>query len=179
MTRARELPLWFIAVVCTALTLAPKSSDAQSDAEILADLRSCSSLARDRARLACFDGLLTVEYVAPSAVASASSPDASTKTVTDPPRSTAGVISLDQRAEPSPVEKDGPTTLMIVEVNAALAGAARFLTDTGQLLIQTSGSTPRSGYPDVPFQATLESGTLGSQFLRVSERRRVRVKFAE
>jgi hypothetical protein len=68
---------------------------------------------------------------------------------------------------------------MIVDLNAELPGAARFVTDTGEVLVQTSGGTPRGGFPEVPFEARLETGTFGSLFLGISERRRVRVRFAD
>lgn len=68
---------------------------------------------------------------------------------------------------------------MIVDLNASRPGAARFVTAAGEVLVQTSGGTPRGGFPEVPFEASLEDGAFGSLFLGVSERRRVRVKWAD
>lgn len=68
---------------------------------------------------------------------------------------------------------------MIVDLTADRPGDARFITETGQVLIQTSGGTPPGGYPDVPFEATLEDGAFGSLFLGIRERRRIRVKWVD
>ena len=67
-----------------------------------------------------------------------------------------------------------PGRITIVDVNDDLPGAARFTADSGRVFVQTSGGTPRGGYPDVPFEARIGDGAFGSLFLYVSARRRVR-----
>jgi hypothetical protein len=67
----------------------------------------------------------------------------------------------------------------IVEINPQLNGDATFVTDTGQVYVQTSGREPPGGYPALPFETTLRDGALGSLFLYLSERQRVRVRIAE
>lgn len=66
-------------------------------------------------------------------------------------------------------------TLRIVEMRTRIPGAARFITDDGRVFVQTSGGSNYRNYPDVPFDATLEDGALGSTFLRLGPRLRVRV----
>ena len=66
-------------------------------------------------------------------------------------------------------------TVMIVEMNTRIPGAARFITDDGRVFLQTSGGGNYRNYPDVPFEAALEDGALDSTFLRLGPRLRVRV----
>ena len=67
----------------------------------------------------------------------------------------------------------------IVEMTTRIPGAARFITDDGRVFIQTSGGSNYRNFPDVPFPATLEDGALGSNFLRLGPRLRVRVRAVE
>ena len=74
------------------------------------------------------------------------------------------------RSEPA----EAPT-LRIVEMRTRIPGAARFVADDGRVFVQTSGGSNYRNFPDVPFDATLEPGALGSTFLRLGPRLRVRV----
>jgi len=212
MTRARGILVSLVASACTPLMLSAQSSDAQSDAETLADIRSCGSLERDRARLACFDGVLAAERTAtgaavptgrsevtqaaapPRSVASetpvaaaarAAAPASRGAVTTEASAEPARGAAIDsnavrnERAKPASADDDGSRTITIVGLNDDLPGAARFVTDSGRVLLQTSGGTPRGGFPDLPFEATLEPGALGSLFLGVSERRRIRVRWVD
>ena len=67
----------------------------------------------------------------------------------------------------------------IVELSTRMPGAARFITDDGQVFVQTSGGSNYRNFPDVPFTATLEDGALGSTFLRLGPRLRVRIRIVE
>jgi hypothetical protein len=134
---------------------------------VLADLRACGTLARDGARLACFDGVLAAEGAfAPRAAAAARAiPD-------ETPRGTTQTLEREER-------DDDRRTVTIVEINPMLSGVTTFVTATGQVYVQTSGGEPPGGYPGLPFETTVRGGALGSLFLYLSERRRVRVKMAE
>jgi hypothetical protein len=54
-------------------------------------------------------------------------------------------------------------TIVVTEVHLRTPTYAIFITDNGQTWEQTSGG--RGRYPEVPFEATLEAGSLGSTFL--------------
>lgn len=192
---ARVLKSLCLSIACAAC-LAPGNSTAQTDAETLADLRACRSVERDRARLACFDGVFAAaEGVDDSSRTSqADTGDASRAPVQqvaasrEPAEAQASSASPPQErierqvasADPPPPQEDAARRIVtIVDLNADRPGGARFLTDTGRVLIQTSGGGNRRDYPSVPFEATLEEGTLGSQFLDYGGRRRIRVRIAD
>ena len=80
-----------------------------------------------------------------------------------------------REARTARLESAEAPTLTIVEMNTRIPGAARFITDDGRVFLQTSGGSNYRNYPDVPFDATLEDGALGSTFLRLGPRLRVRV----
>lgn len=184
-------------LLVTVTGLAQNAS--RPNADVLADLEACSTLERDRARLACFDGVLAAERsgtpssepangdASPTPSAAAEPKTAARAPATPEPRTAAAAPATPdeapRRREPADEREDrddnGRRTVTIVEINDRLPGQASFLTDTGQLYIQTSGGTPSGGYPDVPYEATLRDGALGSLFLYISERRRVRVRRAE
>lgn len=207
MTRA--LSLREIASIGAALWLFSQSGMAQSDAETLADLRACGAVERDGARLACFDGVLAAERAAgteagaaeagaagrrdPSA-SRAASPRVSAVSAQGRGASRAAVraadargasaaetasAARDERGESGAPETEQPLTVTIVDINDERPGAARFTDSTGRVFVQTSGGTPRGGYPDVPFEARIEDGVFGSLFLYVGERRRVRGDWAD
>ncbi len=251
-----------IGAICAAFFSQPIM--AQSDAETLSDLRACGDVARDRARLACFDGVLAAERegggfdeeplaqaepenaprepepvsieAAPEpepAVASAAAgfeavDETADETVDEtarldnerveeavpepaeeapvavaaavvrepdpepapaiaapvPPPAEASAarddepVSLARRRAPPP-EAEEPVVITIVDARPDPPGSARFLTEAGELLIQTSGGTlNRWDIPDVPFEANVETGALGSMFLSLGDRRRIRVRLA-
>jgi hypothetical protein len=186
MTRA--LSLRQIVTIATTLWLFSPSAPAQSDAETLADLRACGTVERDTARLACFDGVLAnertaaTERTATSERTTAQERAARRAAAADSETAVAATAARDQRDAPGEnraAENERPRTLTIVDVNDTLPGAARFTADTGRVFVQTSGGTPRGGYPDVPFEARIQDGAFGSLFLYVSERRRVRGIWAD
>lgn len=164
-------------------------SGSRSSADVLADLRACSTLARDGARLACFDGVLAAEgdgtpssespdrAPAPSAPPSVARARAASPEPASVAAAARGRGQDEAREEP---DDDGRRPVTIVAINEMLSGEATFLTDTGQVYIQTSGRAPSPGsYPPLPYETTLRDGALGSLFLYLSERRRVRVRRAE
>lgn len=204
----------------------------QSDAaETLADLEACAQIERDRARLACFDGVLASEPLgepqAPAVAAEESPPDlrqnsaqeaAATASAQAPapaaapspesiartsPASPSVASAAESRPAPAvaatqsrddrrasatraPVaaspddEGEERQIVTIVSVNTQLAGSARFTTNEGQVYRQTSGGNLRGRFPDVPFEASIERGTLSSVFLAIGDnRRRVRVALVD
>lgn len=76
-------------------------------------------------------------------------------------------------------ERAEASAFTIVEMTTRIPGAARFITDDGRIFVQTSGGGNYRNFPDVPFPATLEDGALGSNFLRLGPRLRVRVRVVE
>ena len=84
-----------------------------------------------------------------------------------------------QAAAATRAERAEPSAFMIVQFNTRMPGAARFVSDDGRVFVQTSGGSNYRTFPDVPFQATLEDGALGSNFLRLGPRLRVRVRIVE
>ncbi len=76
-------------------------------------------------------------------------------------------------------ERAEASAFTIVEMTTRIPGAARFITDEGRVFVQTSGGSNYRNFPDVPFPATLEDGALGSNFLRLGPRLRVRVRVVE
>lgn len=201
MTRA--LSLRHIASIGATLWVFAPTVMAQSDAETLADLRACGAVERDGARLACFDGVLAAERAvateraaAPERAAeperaapaeraaaaernAAAAPNAVRERTAAEPAVAAGLAGGDRRRSSGPGAESPARTVTIVEVNDDLPGAARFTADTGRVFLQTSGGTPRGGYPDVPFEARIQDGVFGSLFLYVGERRRVRGIWAD
>jgi hypothetical protein len=220
--------------------LTAQAGQAQSNAEAtLADLEACAEIERDRARLACFDGVLASEPLselpdapvvaeesttptsrqdsgaaaagetAAAATASAEVPAATTaapapRSVARSSPSSSSVASAaqsrpapavvatetreDQRASAAVAANtsspDGENAageiVTIVNVNTQLAGSARFTTEDGKVYRQTSGGSLRGRVPDVPFEASIERGTLSSVFLSVGDnRRRVRVTLVD
>lgn len=76
-------------------------------------------------------------------------------------------------------ERAEASAFTIVEMTTRIPGAARFITDDGRVFVQTSGGSNYRNFPDAPFPATLEDGALGSSFLRLGPRLRVRVRAVE
>lgn len=193
--------------IVTASLLASLPVHAQSadrpDADVLADLRACATLERDGARLACFDGVLAAQGNGESRrradPGTATRSPATTRTEAigeraaprEAPDARAArpeqaAAPRDEQAEraarPEPVRDDrdelgADRTVTIVAIEETRSGAT-FLTETGERYVQTSGGALRS-HPDVPYETTLRDGALGSLFLYVTDRRRVRVRKAE
>jgi len=173
-----------------AMLLGPGQSVAQSGSDLAAQVRGCRAVQRDRERLACYDAVFANLDTAPAAAAqpgrAAQAPSAqaapAAQAVTarpappDPPRAAAPAATA-RTAPPSAApasEPATPTTVLIVDVNDSIPGAARLVTDTGQVYVQTN-SGGRTMLPRVPFEATIEVGTLGSVFLVPEGRRAIRV----
>jgi hypothetical protein len=180
----------------------------RSERDMLDDLLACGDVSRERARLACFDGVLAAARDAGNrgdVVGDDSIAGTTTRGLTESTRSSERFVDSSPRepaaapgeaaaapaeatAAPARPSRDsagaqrteaGTGVVTIIEVNDQIPGEARFLTNTGQVIVQTSGGTPAGGYPEVPFDATLRSGALGSTFLYVSDRRRIRVALSE
>ena len=98
------------------------------------------------------------------------------------PREEAGATQAESVAPTAAATASDATeasTFTIVEFITRIPGSARFVADDGRVFVQTSGSSNYRTFPDVPFPATLEDGALGSQFLRLGPRLRVRVRTVE
>jgi hypothetical protein len=119
------------------------------DAETLADLKACAALERSNARLACYDGVLG----RPTSALEIEATAAATPPAAPPPAAPVA---------PAP-EAAYPRTIVVVELRLRTPSSAIFVTDTGEVWAQTGSG--RGRYPDVPFEATLERGSLGSTFL--------------
>lgn len=86
---------------------------------------------------------------------------------------------LTQAAAAARSERVEASAFTIVEMTTRIPGAARFVTDDGRVFVQTSGGSNYRNFPDVPFPAAVEDGALGSTFLRLGPRLRVRVRTVE
>jgi hypothetical protein len=143
------------------------------DADRLAGLEACVAIERSTARLACYDGVLgrpasPQESAAPAtdgptpAAAAAVAATAAATAATAPATSAAPSPHTRSTATAESVG-DAARTVVIVEVRLRSPSSAVFVTEDGQIFEQTD--TRRGRYPAVPFQATLEGGSLGSTFL--------------
>jgi hypothetical protein len=155
------------------------------DADAMADLKACATIERNNARLACYDGVLgrpasppepaattTVnppppqttapEGPAPAAVAGAAAAGSAAVAATEGAARAAPEAAANAPPAPPP-ETDTRRTIVVTEVRLRTPSSAVFITDSGQIWEQTDSG--RGRYPKVPFEAALESGSLGSTFL--------------
>lgn len=137
------------------------------DAETLTDVKACVAIEGDGARLACYDGALGrgpspqgTQALGPS---TAALPDAAPATAA----ATAGVVAA---TAPPPATSTAPLqaapglqTIVVTELRLRTPSSAVFVTATGQVWEQAD--TGRGRYPETPFEAKLEPGSLGSMFL--------------
>jgi hypothetical protein len=56
-----------------------------------------------------------------------------------------------------------PQTIVVTQLRLRTPSSAVFITESGQIWEQTGSG--RGRYPEVPFEATIEEGSLGSKFL--------------
>jgi len=174
---------------------------AQDESERWTALRACLQIEPDAARLACFEGIVADAPAIsdPAEPATAENKEATTLAAratesTQTPQSTQPNVATTSAAEVTAAESQSDTdtarttqgrrggheddnarTVTIVEMRAPSPRDATFVTEGGQVFVQTSGST-RGRYPPVPFEAVLEDGAFGSLFLATGARGpRVRV----
>jgi hypothetical protein len=121
------------------------------DAEALADLKACAALERGNARLACYDGVLG--HV----------PDPDVPAAAIPAAAAAASVAVPSASPPPPRAGDAPKTIVVTELRLRTPSSAVFVTESGQVWEQSDSG--RGRYPDTPFEATLEKGSLGSTFL--------------
>lgn len=177
-----------------AALLGSGPSAAQSNGELAAQVRGCLAVQRDRERLACYDavfanlGSASADARAPAAPArtAPAAPEASPAARAAPAPSaraaapTPTAPPAQRNAAPAPPARAASTssselrTVRIVEVMDRIPGAARFVADTGEVFVQTTGSG-RMMLPNVPFEAEIQSGALGSRFLVPEGRARIRI----
>lgn len=155
---------------------APGLVSAQQD---VADARSCTTIANDVARLACYDQAFGVEEPEPAARvappprgadvgngnASLAEPPVVEREIpaprSSPSSASRSAPSADKR---SSTEKAPDVEITVVEVRRhARINDVTFLTDDGQAWRQTDGRRMR--LPDPPFRAVISEGALGSHFL--------------
>jgi hypothetical protein len=136
----------------------PLAQDTNSDTA--PDLESCAALEGADARLACYDGLLgrpASPQESAAAIASDTAPVPQAVAPQAPEAATAAAPAA------PPAQENAPRTIVVKELRLRTPSNAVFITDTGEIWHQTGSG--RGRYPEVPFEATLESGTLGSTFL--------------
>jgi len=171
----------WIAAYCVAAA-AHGPAAAQTDADIAAAGRACMTIESQALRLACFEGVFGVE-TAPPEPASVSS-----RATTAAPAAAPAAVPA---AAPAPVPAAALTAhadneisaampeIRIVEVREVRPGDVRFMTDEGRVYFSTSRISRNARMPEAPFTATLESGALGSQFLRFGPEDYERVRVSE
>ena len=153
------------------------------NADVLADLEACAALERNNARLACYDGVLgrsasTSEPAATTAVDPAlpqdtapagPAPAAVAGAALAVPSAAAAAPEATASATPAPAPPPPPAadkaerTIVVTELRLRSATSAVFVTANGQVWEQTDNG--RGRFPEVPFEAVLEDGSLGSTFL--------------
>jgi hypothetical protein len=137
------------------------------DADALADLKACAAIERGNARLACYDGVLGRPATAPEPATTSAvnppPPQAATPAGPAPAVSAAPNTAASATALPPSAPDNAQQTVVITEVRLRSPTDAVFVTANGQVWEQID--TGRGRYPEVPFEATLERGSLGSMFL--------------
>jgi hypothetical protein len=173
-----------------AATLLAAVASAQSDEQVLAELRECARIQIDRARLNCVDGVFADDALAgrsadaDDGTEGTASPAASRTGVADPGQAGAAVATSavaateaerePERGRPPPASRDDEEVpaeriVTVVEVIELGRGNFRFVTSDGEVYTQPIGSPPRRNYPSVPFEAELGTGAFGSLFIRPVE----------
>ena len=181
--------LAFTLLVASALPIAAPHAQTE-DADTLADLKACAAIERSNARLACYDGVLgrapsPQEPAAPTAVspsntagpaaapfepapgsvaAAGTAPGVAAAAVPEPETSAAPLPARAQSAiEDAGAGAAAASTIVVVEVRLRTPSSAVFVTASGEVFEQID--TGRGRYPEVPFEAKIEGGSLGSRFL--------------
>jgi hypothetical protein len=174
--------------VVLTLSLSPiGASLAQNeDADALADLKACAAIERNNARLACYDGVLgrPASPLDPAATAAESQPPPRATTPVGPAPATVGTAAAastaaavapqattsaaPEVATAAPPPSPPPTnsarqTIVVTELRLRSPTNAVFVMANGQVWEQIDNG--RGRYPEAPFEATLERGSLGSMFL--------------
>ena len=171
--RSRAAPtLWLIASVLPSAALHAQTDDA----ETLADLKACVAIERSNARLACYDGVLgrapsppgpAISEPAPGSAAAAGTvagvAAASASTQTPPAAAPSAPAQTPPAAAPPQSAEPTDQTIVVVEVRLRTPSSAVFVTAAGEVYDQID--TSRGRYPEVPFEARIEAGSLGSRFL--------------
>jgi hypothetical protein len=135
---------------------------------------SCTAIANDTERLACYDRALR-----PAAPEPAASPDdrrqeRRVRESAAPPPAAVPPAPATARAGAPPDETTVP--IVVVGIRALPGREATFTTEDGVAWVQTD-SQRLVGLPDTPFAAEIKPGTMGSYFLVPTERgRAVRVR---
>lgn len=186
---------------------------AQSEADLLAELRECAEIQTDRARWNCFDGVFarearaddvaqavsasgaeaesraatraaadsaptaTTAAIPTAAVPTAQAAAASTAAVAATQSSTA-TAEPERRSQRSREEdEEAQRIVRVVNLIALARGNLRFVTDEGEVFTQPVGE-PRGRYPDIPFDAEIDTGPMQNYFIRpveIGPRTRVRL----
>lgn len=172
----------FLVTVAAAAAASCSSAVAQTDAEVAAAGRACMSITSAELRLACFEGVFGVSAAGSRSEASEthnpSSRAAPVAATAAPASVAAGVASQERTGREDEAAPSSPE-LLIVEVREIRPGDARFVTDGGRVYVTTGKVSRSTRYPDAPFAATLESGALGSWFLRYGPESYERVRVSE
>ncbi len=189
MQRHTVARLYYVFAVGLAFALlAPLSARAQSDVATLTALRACRSIGANRARLACFDDALAHEQGRAGSAGAAPARDASSAVPTPSPAArtastaarTASTAAprASSREDTNDSRGDVPEKVVIVEVRNLARGKWVFVSSEGREFVQTT-SNSRLRVPEVPFDAMLEAGALGSLFLASADLPRLRVSERE
>lgn len=180
-----------------AALLCPIVAVAQPGGSELSAVLACADVEREILRLECYDeAVAAIRSTAPlsSARAADAAPAAdtalpsSTSTAENSAAPSAPVVAA-ERTLPGPAlsdtaqQNDGesdargdqPRQVTIVEVRTNIPSRAVFITSDGAVFVQTSGQA-RVFFPEVPFQASIDTGAFGGTFLTADgSRRRIRI----
>ena len=160
--RSRSAPtLWLVVSVLPVAALHAQTEDADT----LADLKACVAIERSNARLACYDGVLGRAPSPPEPAISEPAPGsaAAVGTVAGVAVASAPAPPPRAAAPPQSAEAADQTVVVVVEVRLRTPSSAVFVTASGEIYDQID--TTRGRYPEVPFEARIEAGSLGSRFL--------------
>jgi hypothetical protein len=194
--RAAEHSEWPRCALMLSLgLLATCAAHAQQDAETLRAIDECSEIADRDARLDCIDAALA-ERNGPPAVAepapavtaprpssrdpqpAAAAEPAAAPTPAAPEAEAQRPSRRERRAQQRAEEEAQVRAVTVVAVSVNPLGQSTFVTDDGEAWV--SVQTPLRSYPEVPFAAEIEPGSIGSFFLRLPDRpRRLRVSLRE
>jgi len=133
---------------------------------------SCTSIADNIERLACYDRAARAAPANPAAQSPAAAPAASTPTA-------APTTATGSAPAAKPADGDEVTAIVIVGVRTQPGRETTFTAQNGVTWVQTD-SQRVTGLPDTPFEAQLKPGAMGSKFLVPPGRgRAVRVRAVE